>query len=537
MLLYLRCAEFIFVLQVSIILIIRIFGLNDHPRTMSSFEQLPEVDCLLSCAICLNSFTQPKILECGHSFCLACLEKIPAENITSISCPTCKFSTARPEEGLSGLRNDFRLNQIKDGIQAAVKRTKKESKVKSNTSIICGACSSLAKVRCLQCQKTMCKECLNKHNTQKDTVHHTVLKVEDVSLCDDHGKDGSYICHDCQRFVCTTCVINKCGEHVCKEIGEAVQNFIASEKLKQNQDEPLTMLASSVATEKEIWERFTSVKEEIQRHADDLSGAIKIQNDELIDNLKTIKRDALHYLELSRRSTSEPRLKLDSSVYDKPEGLERGIPTELLMAVLKGGIPVMEEKHQNSFLRIKFKVNQKPNQIRLGELEFSDTEEPVSPQTRVYRNITQLTELFLDKMNRSMPFFRQYGKVVLPCVRPFIRQFGLGVTSFLLFCYSEFYFTSQRSAWSIWQYLGSIVLGMLMCVVFYFIYCHILHETRLANVDRKSGRIGKWLAFIWTFCTLNFFMYMCIQSIQEEAGKRQDFFQWLQKFERTRKEE
>ena len=522
--LYIECAEYIFILQVSIILIIGIFGLHDLPRTMPSFDRVPEVDSLLSCAICLNPFTQPKLLQCGHSFCLVCLEKLLPEDNTSISCPTCKFATPKPEEGLPGLKDDFRLNQIKDGIQAAVKRTKKESEIKSNTSVVCSACWSLAKVRCLQCHQAMCQECLNKHNTRKDIFHHTILKVEDVLACDDHGKDRSYVCHDCKRFVCTTCMIDKCSEHACKEIGEAVRNFIASGQLKRNRDESLSTLASSAATEKEIWERFASVKEEIQKHADDISSAIKIQSGELIDNLKTIKQDALHDLESSRRSASEQRLKLDSLVYNKPEDLQCGIPTELLMAVLKGGIPGMEEGRQNRFLEINFKVNQEPNKIRLGELEFSDTKELVSLQTNVYRKITPLIGLLSlsVKANRVMPKVRQYGQSVLSCIRPFIRQFGLGVICFFLFCYSEFYFISQRSEWSVWQYLGSIALGILMCVMFYFIYCHFLHETRLAIVDRTSGRIGKWVAFTWTFCTVNFFIYMCIQSIQEEAGKRQD---------------
>ena len=532
-----ECAEYTFIFQVPRTLIIQIFGLHDLSRTMSSYDRVPEVDCLLSCAICFNPFTKPKFLQCGHSFCLVCLEKIPVDDITSISCPICKFSTARPEGGLSGLKDDFRLNQIKDGIQAAVKRTKKESEVKSSTSVVCSACWSLAKVRCLQCHQAMCKECLNKHNTRKDVVHHTVLKVEDVSVCDDHGTNSSHVCHDCKRFVCTTCMIDKCSEHVCKEIGEAVRNFIASGQLKRNQDESLKMLASSVATEKAIWERFASVKEKIQRHADDLYSAIKIQNNELIDNLKTIKQDALHDLELSRRSASEQRLKLDSLVYNKPEDLECGIPTELLMAVLKGGIPGMEDKCQNRYLKILFKVNQEPNQIRLGELEFSDSKEPVSLKRNVYRKITPLTHLFLVQINRLIPFVRQFGQIIFSCIRPFIRQSGLGVISFFLFCYSEFCFTSHRSEWSICHYLGSVTLGMSMCVVFYFICCHLLQETRLGNVDRTSGRIGKWLAFLWTFCTMIVFIYLCIQSIQEEAGKREDFLLWQEEFDRMRRAE
>ena len=45
--------------------------------SLSSFKQ--ELDDQLTCSVCLEQYTNPKILPCGHSFCLKCIEPISAE--------------------------------------------------------------------------------------------------------------------------------------------------------------------------------------------------------------------------------------------------------------------------------------------------------------------------------------------------------------------------------------------------------------------------------------------------------------------------
>ena len=33
----------------------------------------------LSCSVCLDQYTNPKMLPCHHSFCLKCIEQLPVE--------------------------------------------------------------------------------------------------------------------------------------------------------------------------------------------------------------------------------------------------------------------------------------------------------------------------------------------------------------------------------------------------------------------------------------------------------------------------
>jgi hypothetical protein len=52
----------------------------------------PENENLIECSICLEKFDEdehkPKILHCGHSLCLTCLDQY--YNTDSFLCPVCK---------------------------------------------------------------------------------------------------------------------------------------------------------------------------------------------------------------------------------------------------------------------------------------------------------------------------------------------------------------------------------------------------------------------------------------------------------------
>ena len=42
-------------------------------------EALELLDEQLECGVCLDQYTNPKTLQCHHSFCLKCIELLPIE--------------------------------------------------------------------------------------------------------------------------------------------------------------------------------------------------------------------------------------------------------------------------------------------------------------------------------------------------------------------------------------------------------------------------------------------------------------------------
>ncbi|CAM5165538.1 unnamed protein product [Eretmochelys imbricata] len=53
----------------------------------SSVESLQDE---ATCPICLEYFTEPVTLECGHNFCRACTTQCWGESDTGITCPKCR---------------------------------------------------------------------------------------------------------------------------------------------------------------------------------------------------------------------------------------------------------------------------------------------------------------------------------------------------------------------------------------------------------------------------------------------------------------
>ena len=76
----------------------------------------------LECSICLDPFTNPKLLQCFHVFCKDCLEPLVCQNQHGLSlrCPNCRRSTLLPANGVSGLQPAFHIHhlfEIRDALQ------------------------------------------------------------------------------------------------------------------------------------------------------------------------------------------------------------------------------------------------------------------------------------------------------------------------------------------------------------------------------------------------------------------------------------
>lgn len=60
---------------------------------MAAFSTLEErLAKNLECAVCLDTFDDPRMLRCQHSYCKKCLEKIVVRvgNVLKVTCPECR---------------------------------------------------------------------------------------------------------------------------------------------------------------------------------------------------------------------------------------------------------------------------------------------------------------------------------------------------------------------------------------------------------------------------------------------------------------
>ncbi|XP_030847004.1 E3 ubiquitin-protein ligase TRIM33-like [Strongylocentrotus purpuratus] len=164
----------------------------------------------LECPVCLNTFTDPKILSCSHNYCKACLDNLLGchGNDQMLRCPVCRAETQVPNQEVSKLPANLALKSLIEDMK--------------NQHQFCTNCKSedrpQAVVYCRDCGKYLCIPCHSAHSLWQDFISHEVLAMSEIvsgkvsvrryRKCRKHPKeDEECFCCDCRRFACFRCVV------------------------------------------------------------------------------------------------------------------------------------------------------------------------------------------------------------------------------------------------------------------------------------------------------------------------------------------
>ena len=103
----------------------------------------------LNCSICLDTYTDPKLLQCFHVYCRQCLVPLvdrDQQGRLGLSCPTCRQVIPIPDRGVSGLQSAFLINDLL-GIISKVRSCSehREEELRSH----CETCGELVCVQCI----------------------------------------------------------------------------------------------------------------------------------------------------------------------------------------------------------------------------------------------------------------------------------------------------------------------------------------------------------------------------------------------------
>ncbi|XP_041365914.1 tripartite motif-containing protein 2-like [Gigantopelta aegis] len=142
----------------------------------------------LQCSLCLDSYKQPKVLHCQHTFCFPCLETYVNNlgNPGLINCPLCREPTVIPGKNIQSLKNNFLVDSLLSFIQ---KEQSLQSIVKGRsewreTSVakICEVCEEdkPTELFCNDCNLWLCKTCAKAHKKLPSTMAHMTLSVDVV---------------------------------------------------------------------------------------------------------------------------------------------------------------------------------------------------------------------------------------------------------------------------------------------------------------------------------------------------------------------
>ena len=207
-------------------------------------QALEKLEDQLTCAICLDAFKDPKLLQCFHVYCKDCLQRLVVtdrQGQLSLCCPTCRQSTLLPPAtGVSGLQPAFHIHHLME-IQEALEKVKEPKKVQ------CEKCkkSRIATKFCRDCGKFICEKCVEMHSEWDEFSNHVVVSMEQVQsnvkqlvppkkevtlYCSLHeGMKLDLYCETCGELICLHCTVNKhCRpEHKYDLVGDSFQKHKA----------------------------------------------------------------------------------------------------------------------------------------------------------------------------------------------------------------------------------------------------------------------------------------------------------------------
>ncbi|TFJ95915.1 aquaporin PIP2-1-like [Platysternon megacephalum] len=121
-----------------------------------------------TCPVCLEYFTEPVTLECGHNFCRACISQCWEGSNTDVSCPQCRETVQQ-----RNLRPNRRLANV---IEIA-KRLSLQAAKGAGEERLCGEHQEALKLFCEEDQTSVCVVC----HLSRDHRDHRVVPIKEAA--------------------------------------------------------------------------------------------------------------------------------------------------------------------------------------------------------------------------------------------------------------------------------------------------------------------------------------------------------------------
>eukprot|EP00057_Strongylocentrotus_purpuratus_P020060 XP_011674534.1 PREDICTED: uncharacterized protein LOC105443261 [Strongylocentrotus purpuratus] len=343
----------------------------------------------LECPVCLNTFTDPKILSCSHTYCKTCLDNLLEfyGNDQMLRCPVCRAETQVKNQDVSKLPANLALKSL-------IEDVKKQYQ-------FCTNCKSedqpQAVVYCPDCGMYLCITCHNKHSQWQNFISHEVLAMSEIlsgrvsvrryRKCRKHPKeDEECFCSDCRGFACFRCVVmehTNVGHRVIEAAVYESSHMKRIGDLKSKADKKRSCFQKYVDFIDEQKERVSNVQKQctydINKAYEDLVRQLTEKKDILIgevngrtegvekelDEMKKSAQEHInHLITIADLVTNRTKIPLDMDALVAHDTL-----CQDLQEALKQEDPDYKQPRQSSKgKRVSFKRNVDMDEIGLGKI-------------------------------------------------------------------------------------------------------------------------------------------------------------------------
>ena len=309
-------------------------------------DTLKKVEEQLTCAVCLNFYTDPRVLPCLHVFCQECLKLIVKADSESnyVSCPSCRRVAHLTVTGTADLIPAFHILHLFD-IQDALK---KAGTIEKST---CQKCQQhLATAFCRNCGQYVCEHCVKTHKLWSELVSHEVVSIHRVQddaaklvplkkkilVCAKHAsKDLELYCETCAELICHNCTVQQHREHSYDLVSDV---FSTHKGAIEDKLTPLREMLETVtrsllvfdATLESIVSQQKAIDADIEETVRQLHEELETRKAEFLDQLHETAGEKIKLLAAQRDQVELMQTQLGSAVDFTEERLRTGSEGEIL---------------------------------------------------------------------------------------------------------------------------------------------------------------------------------------------------------------
>jgi len=300
---------------------------------MATAKQLDE---LAECPICAEVYTDPRVLPCGHTFCLKCIRKYIEEKESKkeeLVCPMCRTKFTLPGSGVGDLPKNFFVNNFLQMKELSLSVETKETP--------CEACGggdggnesevqNVATVYCVECQMKLCQLCERSHKAVKLTRSHKLIKIgEQISAetllqsvppgyCNQHeDKSIEIYCFECKCAICMMCYVELHNGHQCSDVNKVEADFRKQmggdvEQVTTGVEKCKGMLQNLEKEKNKFIEKAAETRREIYAKAEQLRRMIDRHEEQLMNELSSMKHKRMKEIESLREEVERRMLSMES---------------------------------------------------------------------------------------------------------------------------------------------------------------------------------------------------------------------------------
>ena len=312
-------------------------------------KAIKKLEDQLTCAICLDDLKDPKLLQCFHVYCKACLQRVVVQDQqgqVSLRCPTCRQTTLLPPgSDASALQSAFHVHhllEIKDALE----------KVKEPENVKCEKCnkSRTATKFCRDCGKFICERCLEMHSEWEEFNKHEVVSIEEVKsnakqlvppkkvslYCSHHqGKELDLYCETCGELICLHCTVKKHKDHQYDLVSDAFERHEAEMTASLEPIDVKVSIATKVMGQlgqrsQELRDLRAGIEADIQREIKRHHELLEARKSELIGRLEELINVKLKKLEAQKDEVETVLTQLVSCQTFVRQNLKTGSQAEVM---------------------------------------------------------------------------------------------------------------------------------------------------------------------------------------------------------------